>query len=496
MAEIAHQSLKNSSLYMSSVNSVGADLSPYVYSADKSYPNVYKDRNVKVRVDGASPSNSASVKLPSFGVVRAMTLQVDVAFKNGNTTNTPAVARNLYGVICKKIQLKNSSKEIETLHGDIIIQRVQNHPDRRRMEIAGCSNLVLYDKLSMGADETIKATSGGDTTFTCFIPLLFTTFEHPYGCKKGTRNGLDLRFCEQLTCDFDFCSAEEIACGGPSTSANTPLATAPNFTACNLWMEFDVLDSPDMDKIQSQNYSLSEAQSMINGNIVLTENTIQASAGGALDAVITVYNTQLANNMIICVHKKREKADLEALSLVLGAGTASGISTIGDTSTSNEGAKIQKRLIKPWKSHSGCDATATVAQSRCGADYVALDYCEVASAGRSLFKAESFSELQFLSGYRNVGTNTKLKWCGDVNELNDANGCSENNIFVIPFCEETHADRLTGSLALKSLNSIQVHLKATGLKQSGNYQVKIYTSFNQLLQIEANSGRIVKSISN
>tara|TARA_R110002012_G_scaffold249584_2_gene427172 strand:+ start:147 stop:1619 length:1473 start_codon:yes stop_codon:yes gene_type:complete len=489
MSEQSHASLTNSSLYMSAT-AQGKDLGPYIYAMKKAGGNVFSDRNVEVRVEGASPGGTTSVNIPSWGVLRDATLKVKCKFTN-NATNatTPNIARNLHGIVLKKCVLKNSSKEIETLHGHSILFKTQNHPDRRRLELAGQSNLIL-SKTSAQTGK-IVATANTDNEFEVYIPLLFSTFEHPYGCQDSRTNGVDFRFVEQCSFEFQFAQDWEIAHGGTASgSTNQTLKTPVTFTDCKLYLDYDILADEDMKTVQSQNYSMSEAQSLLNGNEIQTIATV-ASSGSDLDATMTLYNTQLANAMVIMVYKERNKADAEALCDVINTGASLGITPSG----TYDADEVLQLIQRPWQAHQHVEE-ATTCTARHGADFVEIDYLEISTSGRTIFKAESLGELMYLSGRKNRGPNSSSKWCGEGTEIQGRKGLSDNNIYVIPFTNFSFQDQLSGgSLSLKSLNSIQVRVKCNECKSNANYNVEVLTLYNQITQVSASSGRIVKSIS-
>ena len=139
--------------------------------------------------------------------------------------------------------------------------------------------------------------------------------------------------------------------------------------------------------------------------------------------------------------------------------------------------------------------TDTVTLDNVAADFVEIDNLTISCSGRELFKAESLGELLYLSGRKSRGPNTAGKWCGEHTEIQGRKGLSENNVYYIPFSELQTTDSLSGgSISLKSLNSIQVHVEANDCKNNADYVLETITLYNQIIQISGSSGRIVKSL--
>jgi len=485
MAEIVLSSNKNSSLYMSSVAS-GANLAPYVYSMEKSGANLFKDRNVKVNLPGAQFGGSTSAQIPSFGILRSASLRVKFKYTTAAGVATPNVARNIYGTILAKAAIKNSSKQIEEIHGNSLIYKVQQHPDRRRFEVAGLSNVILSK--SSAQSGAVVSTAATVTELEVFIPLLFSTFEHPTGARDGRTNGLDMRFIEACTLEVTFNADWFVAIGGTSSGTNDTLGVAPVISLCEAYYDYDVIDDKNLMEIQKNNYSLSEAQSLCNGNEIQNVSTITAN-GTDINATVTLMNTCLTSGMLVMLYKKRNKADANALADKIKAGTSITVPVGGSFA---QDALIQI-IQRPWKYHQHIDsATAT---ARHGADFIKIDSLEISTSGRTLFKAESNAELQFLSGQKNRGLLNSSADLGHTNEYMSSAHLSDKNIYFIPFSESQHTDSISGgNISLKSLNSIQVSVTAEGAKSGAQYSLEVITYCSQILQVSGSSGRIVKSL--
>jgi len=76
----------------------------------------------------------------------------------------------------------------------------------------------------------------------------------------------------------------------------------------------------------------------------------------------------------------------------------------------------------------------------------------------------------------------------------DKNGCSENNIYYIPFSMMKNANQLSSALALKGLSTVDLEITFKSAV-SVNYICKVITNYAQITSIETSSGRIVQSTS-
>ena len=112
--------------------------------------------------------------------------------------------------------------------------------------------------------------------------------------------------------------------------------------------------------------------------------------------------------------------------------------------------------------------------SRPGSDLMKVDTITITSAGRELYKSSSHEESLFI-------TNTNMRgscWfddehykIGEPADLQDFNGCSAYNMYLIPFGDDDHTDAIRGMLSLKNMDSIKVALTLKNAVQSGQYQV-------------------------
>jgi hypothetical protein len=136
--------------------------------------------------------------------------------------------------------------------------------------------------------------------------------------------------------------------------------------------------------------------------------------------------------------------------------------------------------------------------SRPGSDLMKLDTIKITSAGRELYKSSSHEESLFI-------TNTNMRgscWfddehykIGEPADLQDFNGCSAYNMYLIPFGDDDHTDAIRGMLSLKNLNSIKVALTLKNAVQNGQYQVDVFIRKYSAISIESNSGRVQVAVS-
>ena len=127
-----------------------------------------------------------------------------------------------------------------------------------------------------------------------------------------------------------------------------------------------------------------------------------------------------------------------------------------------------------------------------------LDTITITSAGRELYKSSSHEESLFI-------TNTNMRgscWfddehykIGEPADLQDFNGCSAYNMYLIPFGDDDHTDAIRGMLSLKNLNSIKVALTLKNAVQLGQYQVDVFIRKYSAISIESNSGRVQVAVS-
>ncbi len=139
-----------------------------------------------------------------------------------------------------------------------------------------------------------------------------------------------------------------------------------------------------------------------------------------------------------------------------------------------------------------------VGLSRQGADHMTISSIALTSAGRELYKANSHEEALYLG-------NSEMKGCcwfnddggriGEDADLQDQNGCSQYNMYLIPFGDDTNLDAIRGMLSLKNLNSVKLAVDVENCVSGQTYEVNVYVRKYSAISIEASSGRISTAVS-
>jgi len=75
---------------------------------------------------------------------------------------------------------------------------------------------------------------------------------------------------------------------------------------------------------------------------------------------------------------------------------------------------------------------------------------------------------------------------GEDADLQDMNGCSQYNMYLVKFGDDDNLDAIRGMLSLKNLNSVKLELEVPNCVEGGTYEVNVY---------EASSGRISTAVS-
>ena len=508
MANLYHESLKQSVLYQSAVAG-GKDIDAFQYDLPRAMPSVYTDHHVKHIVNNLDFNGSASVELSSFGILKELYIKWNVTWTNGSATaGKIVVAKNLYSTIVKRVALMNSSREIFQIYGDDILVKtraIEDKGNRAAWLLAGDANLQLYPlAVSDVADtagnlatreKTIKQANSDSNDITFYTKVPFSFFEGGLGqSNEPNKTNLNLRFLETTRLLIETNPAYHVACGGSGT--NEPLADL-KIAKCEVYAHYNIPDPADMQLIEAQ-YSMDQPSSQLNGNTVLTEQGISsATSGGSHTVKVKVYNTNLATGFTVMVHGDRTKAKCQALAAAVANGTSNGLDDIikndgfGATGANAEDDTTAQLLNLQ---HRDKHSLASGGNSRIGDDFCQVTALKISSSGRVLFEATDYKQLLFC-------TSSATNWCDnighdqEVNFTMDKNSCSENNIYYIPFSLMKNANQLSSALALKGLSTVDVEITFTAVA-SAAYTAKVITNYAQITSIETNSGRIIQSTSN
>jgi hypothetical protein len=90
MANLYHESLKQSVLYQSAVAG-GKDIDAFQYDLPRAMPSVYTDHHVKHIVNNLDFNGSASVELSSFGILKELYIKWQVTFTTANHNDAEGV---------------------------------------------------------------------------------------------------------------------------------------------------------------------------------------------------------------------------------------------------------------------------------------------------------------------------------------------------------------------------------------------------------------------
>ena len=503
---LATEALKMSTLYASSTAGGNVDYDAYKYDLAKSYPNIYKDRHVKKEIVGLRNTplgSSASTEVSAFGLAREMYLKTTIKFtlgSNSTTNHTPNVAKHLYKAFISRVALLNSSREIQQIHGDMLQFRAISREDtgeKRKWFLAGGANLQL-DKTSIQAVNTntlakaIGTTHSAEQSITIYTDLPFTFFDGKFQSDDGKKTSAisNFRFLETCRILVETAPEHEVVTGITSHSVSGVV-----IDKCELVVNYDIPSSADSMEIESI-YSLDVPLSVMVGNEVLTESSVTATATGALTHPVKIFNTNLAQGFVICVHKKRDKTAGEALGTLITSGASNGTDKVGEAHGSRAGSDaevstIANCLLRNVSQH---HAESTADLSRFGADYKRVDALTIKSSGRVLFEAETYEQVLLCT--TNMCNWLDVPACS-MTELaltQDANSCNDSNFYWIPFCDKPNANAFSGALSLKGLSTIDVSVTFPAI-DTKTYVVKVYTIYHQITSVDANSGRLIQSIS-
>jgi len=161
-------------------------------------------------------------------------------------------------------------------------------------------------------------------------------------------------------------------------------------------------------------------------------------------------------------------------------------------SAANDGIDLDLRASQATAVANG------VGVSRQGADHQTISEITLTSAGRELYKANNHLEALYLG-------NSEMKGCcwfddtnhrvGEDADLQDQNGASPYNMYLIKFGDDDNLDAIRGMLSLKNLNSVKLAVKVPNCVSGATYEVNVYVRKYSAISIEASSGRISTAVS-
>jgi len=501
---ISTEALKQSTLYNSSIQGGNIDYDAYRYDLEKSAPNVFTDRHVKKEVIGlrnASLGSSASVEIPAFGLAREMYLKTTITYVTPtvDANQVCAVAQHLYKAFISRVAILNSARELQQMHGDTMQWKAISRNDRgEKMKwlLAGKHNLQLgatvFHAAAQNANLSREVVVGDAVTQTLeiYTDLPFSFFQGKFQSDDGKKTSAlsNYRFLETCRLLIETAPAHEVAAG---TASGTSAITDAKISSCELYINYDIPESNDMMEIEKQ-YSLDVPLSVLVGNEVLTQSNIAATATSTTHSV-KVFSTNLTKGFLVCVHKLRDATNARALGAAITAGTSNNTDDLSvppaDAAKTNA---ISGHILNPEMSQ--FHSIAASDDSRFGADYKKLNALSIKSSGRVLFEATSYEQLLFctsnMTNWLDVaGNNTR-----EISQMMDRNSCNDVNFYWIPFCDKSNINSFSGALALKGLATCDVEVTFPSVSGK-TYAVKVYAIHHQIISCDANSGRLINSVS-
>lgn len=567
MAEIALLSNQSSSLYASSTSSGGADQSSYIYDMKQSGINKFTEKFIRTPVNSPSFGGNAQVEIPAFGILKQMVLKTTIKYNLSTAAQTPQIAKALFAELIDQISLKNSSRELQVVHGDCIKYLVYNlgASESKKWRILGKDDLFLADPNAMtGTVASACArpvnlygdvkTATGEHTIDVYTIVPFSMFPK-FGSDASTpfKNLLNTRFVERLSLDIKFNPRVKVLVAQSANGAGAgKFAAEPTIDKCELITQFDIIQDKSLAAIEAANYSLSQPLALVLGNWNKTRSTFTASAGDN-NVEVQLFNTDLTHSILITVKKVNSEAQLQELTKAIniqstnpltGAtheqmaafarvsegygntkiGVASSDTAFVNGAGDEAGATFVKAHSNPLpytnkhairhdegRDMTGAgipltDFTGNAAQglaggrgvSRLGADHQQISSLKLTSAGRELYRADSHLEALYLGNSEMRGS----CWFDDANhpvhedaDLQDVNGNSQYNMYLIKFGDDDNLDAIRGMLSLKNLNSVKLEMTVPRCVEGGTYEVNVYVRKYSAISIEASSGRISTAVS-
>ena len=499
MANVFHESYKQSTLAQSASQG-GTLISDYQYDLPRPFPCVYQDYHTKMVVQNMQFAGSSSVELSSFGILKDLYIKWVVSWtNNGSQAGKLVVAKNPYATIVKRIALMNSSREIFQLYGEDILlhtKSIKDAGERKKWLMAGDADVKLSSANAqtagsgIGADggSVIKTADSVANSMTFYTRVPFSFFEGHLQSSEPNKTCPNLRFTETTRLLIETNPGFCVVSGGTSL----PVSDL-KIDTCEVYGRYDIPSPDAMQSIEEQ-YSMDAPSSQLHGNSVMNETSITATAVSQKHKV-KIYNTNLTRDFTIMVHPTRSKTRAELLAIAVADGTSNGTDKIiaadafgaaaGTAISTN--ALVQLHNMHSWNVHSLANGN-----SRIGNDFCRITKLTVASSGRILFQTTDYKQLLLC-------TTNFCNWVGgkgsDVLQNVDKNGCSDNNLYMIPFSLKPNANELTSALSLRGLSTLDIEIEFDAVV-GVSYDCKVITHYAQIISTETTSGRLIASTSN
>ena len=552
MAEIALLSNQSSSLYASSKSSGGSDTSSYIYDMKQSGINKFTERFIRTPLNNPAFGQNIQCEIPAFGILRQMVLKTTINYKL-HSAQTPVIAKALFAELIDQVSLKNSSRELQVIYGDCLKYLVYNlgSEKSKKWKILGQDDLFLADVNAITTTTAnavgrpvnvgvVGTSAGGDGhSIDIYTILPFSMFPD-FGSDKHTpfKNLLNTRFCERLSIDVKYNARKKVMSASAATGAtNGAFSEEPTITKSELICSFDVIQDKELAAIEAANYSLSQPLALVLGNWNKTRSTFTAAGDGDQDFEVQLFNTDLAHSLLITCKKVNDETQLHRLGQGINlqsveptggaapcvafaqftegygqtkVAAAAAVAAAGQAVHSpfpytnkhciahNETRTITTLTGSPNYTARADALAAGAGVSRQGADHQTISQIILTSAGRELYRADNHLEALYLG-------NSEMKGCcwfddhngmvGEDADLQDQNGCSPYNMYLVKFGDDDNLDAIRGMLSMKNLNSVKLAVKVPNCVVGAKYEVNVYVRKYSAISIEASSGRISTAVS-
>lgn len=415
----------------------------------------------------------------------------------------------------------------------------------------GGTNATSFRPRNSGSALGITA---GAHTIDVYTVLPFSMFAD-FGSDPNTpfKNLLNTRFVENLQIDVKYNSRLKAMTASAVNGATAGAFTEePTISKSELICCFDIIQDKALAAIEAANYSLSQPLALVLGNWNKRRATVVAAAAGKTDFEVQLFNTDLAHSLLITCKKVNTEAQMISLgkgvnlvscnsvitndaagrccdpfaqftdgygsTLALGRGTVAATASVAAGGADvnlfikahNQPHPIRNRHciehtearnvtgVADYTGTAAAKLAAGAGVSRQGDDHMTLSSITLSSAGRELYKAENHLEALYLG-------NSEMKGCcwlddsnhrvGEDAEIQNMNGCSAYNMYVVPFGDDNNVDAIRGFLSMKNLNSVKLAVAIENCVAGATYEVNVYVRKYSAISIEASSGRISTAVS-
>jgi len=493
MSDIAILSAENSSLMNSALQgSGGANNDALVYTMEAPLPNHFRSRDNKSQILGAAMGgNSYQVEVPAYGNWKSAYLRWNVDWANSPAANsiTPAIASNMGCAMIKRVSVLSNSRTLFSLTGQQIHYLIQSEKDPQKragwkrasrdkvkqncrsstVNAPGVACPPRFGSAHNGNSGYIATDIAGAVTIDVYTPLPFSMF-------NSLKTMLPTDFCEKLIIEIETNDHWRVVSGGDDTggAGTTKLATDFNVNSCYLCSEFLVINNDDKRKIQEKNYSLGGSPLAM----LLTDwkTTSKQVAGNATrtTATLNVFFTELMAGMLIYVEPNRTDSILAKIG-------ETGLSIAGTTAESFK--VLANREVERTSGGVGVEHT-----------YSHVENIKISAGGRKIIELKH-DEILYLHGSRPSGL--YVEEGKETAEECDENGNSPHNLYYINFANTHALDKISGALALRSLNSVVVEVTFQSVNTASlKYNVNACMQYFKAIQIDGSSGNIATALSN